>query len=92
MARGAKKKHWCDCPNGPEPVVASPPPAQVVRFSVGRDVSEDSRILFAEAVDSVVDVDNLALEHVSKIEFTFWKPIVIPIDLTVELTPVKVED
>jgi hypothetical protein len=52
---------------------------------VGRDDSEDSRIFFPEAFDGVVDVDNLALEHVSKIDFTFWKPIVIPIDLTVQV-------
>jgi hypothetical protein len=54
---------------------------------VGRNCSEDSKVFFPEAVDSIVEAENLALEHLARITFTFWKPIEIPIDLTVEVTP-----
>jgi len=52
---------------------------------VGRDRSGDSKAFFPEAFDRIVQAEDLALEHLSKITFTFWKPIEIPIDLTVEV-------
>jgi hypothetical protein len=87
LVRRAKKEHWCDCPDGPQPVAAPVAPASIDRFSVGRDRSEDSKIFFPEAFDSLVEVENLSLEHLSKITFTFWKPIEIPIALTVTVLP-----
>jgi len=56
---------------------------------VSRNSSEDSKVFFPEAFDGVVDVGDLALEHLAKIDFTFWKPMEIPIDITVELKPRK---
>ena len=92
MVRRTKKEHWCDCPNGPQPVVAPVAPVRIDRFSVGRDRSEDSKVFFPEAFDSIVEVENLALEHLARITFTFWKPIEIPIDFTVELKPGKPDE
>jgi len=92
MARRAKKEHWCDCPGGPQPVAFSGAPVHVDHFSVGRNGSEDSKVFFPEAFDGVVDVGDLALEHLARIDFTFWKPIEIPIDLTVELKPRKPDE
>jgi len=38
-----------------------------------------------DGVDCLVNEEHLALEHVARISYTFWKPIVIPIDLTIKV-------
>ena len=50
---------------------------------MSRDCRDDSKVFFPEVFDSVVEVNDLALEHISKITLMFWKPIELPIDLTV---------
>jgi hypothetical protein len=35
--------------------------------------------------DAHVEEDMIQLEHVSRITCTFWKPITLPIDVTVEV-------
>ena len=52
---------------------------------MGRDRSKETRVNFPEAFDRIVEAEDLALEHLSKINYTFWKPIESPIDLTVEV-------
>ena len=38
-----------------------------------------------DGVDCLVNEEHLALENVARISYTFWKPIVIPIDLTIKV-------
>jgi len=81
VMRLKEKRHWCDCPNGPQP---GPPPVPSVRisgFSARRDALDDRvSITFPEAEEI-----ELTLDCVSKINYRFWKPIEISIDLTVEV-------
>ena len=81
----AEKRHWCDCQDGPRPVVATIPGPRTTQFDVSRDLP-DGRVFFLhDGVDCLVNEERLALEHIARISYTFWKPIVIPIDLTIKV-------
>jgi len=83
LARGTRKEHWCDCPSGPQPVIAPVAPALTNRFSVARNQVDKPTIFFPGDAEGLIEEANLALKHLSEIRYTFWKPIEIPIDLTV---------
>lgn len=78
------RKFWCDCPQGPSPVLPRPEPEKVRAF--GTRKREDPNAVESESAPDRVDEWNLTLEHIARITWTFWKPIVIPIDLTVKVS------
>lgn len=52
---------------------------------MGRNRSCNSLDFSSGKGDNIVAEEELSLEQLSKITFTFWKPIEISIDLTVEV-------
>ena len=84
--RKAVKRDWCDCPDGPTLYFPPGTESRVTARSVYRTVEATISIFFPDANDgSAVTDENLRLEHVSRINYTFWKPIEIPIDVTVKV-------
>jgi hypothetical protein len=75
--------HWCDCPAGAQPVPGPAEPLGLSEFHLGRERIHSP--LAMQPGDAHVEEDMIQLEHVSRITCTFWKPITLPIDVTVEV-------
>ena len=75
----AKKAAWCDCPDGPQPVRPRTSPAYISEFAVGKAIE----VRQTREYEGAVEERPLKLEDYARITYTFWKPIEIPIDITV---------
>lgn len=79
------RKFWCNCPGGPTPILPRPEPERARAF--GTRPNEAANPLESESAPGRIDEWDLTLEHFARITYTFWKPIEIPIDLTVKVSP-----
>lgn len=78
MRREERKAFWCDCPKGPRPARGKAKGPFVAEFAVqppwdfgwGNDASTGPGV---------------TLKDCTRLTYTFWKPIVIPIDFTTEV-------
>ena len=73
-----RKGLWCDCVNGPQPAPPKVSPDCTSDFAAA---SKDP--LFWEDPG---EERSLAVEDLARITYTFWKPVEIPIDVTVTVT------
>ena len=83
QVRAPEKKFWCDCPLGPSPMPLAVEPQRVLEMVAGRRWDVDPVISSSEP--GGVDESTLELKDYARITYTFWKPIEVPIDLTMEI-------
>lgn len=75
--------HWCDCPTGPQPVRPATGRSYISEF---RANSVIQNIQYkASSDEEPIEFEPYTWADFSRLTYTFWKPIVIPIDLTVDV-------
>ena len=79
---------WCDCPRGPEPPPPSPGSPRIHSFNITMPIDWN-----ATETDCNESADRpYTLADYASLKYTFWKPITLPIDVTVDLIPAKPRD
>lgn len=77
-----KKESWCDCPSGPQPVQPKTSPTYISEFAVGKAIE----VRQTREFEGLAEERPMKLDDYARITYTFWKPVEIPVDLTVTVT------